>query len=236
VFREVKASDVLHTFTSPMAREIFHRCLNNYWLVPVLFLSGIYSLIRQQKYLLVLLTSAFCLLYFMALCLTFQDFIPFYTESEWMPFSIISSAPFVFYTLPRLKPGIALVVIAGIFAVRMLYILCASEKFTQRKDYIFSILQKMEHEHFTKAIVHENDRNRKILLMNWGVPTESILASALQGDKPQKNFVVIQPSDSTSIPSDPHMLVIPFGMMHDSELNGKYFEIDTTAGYKVLGY
>ncbi|MFL5771563.1 MAG: hypothetical protein ACJ75F_00305 [Flavisolibacter sp.] len=235
VFNDLKFSDLIHSFTSPMAKQIFYRCLSNYWLVPLLFFTGIYSTIRQKQYAVVILTLVFCVVYFMAVCLTFQDFIPFYMESEWMPLSIIATTPFVCYTLPQWKPRTGIAVITIIFLIRLTYIFFASEKFTERKDTLFSLLKKMDSEHLNKGIIYANDNYNKIFIMNWGVPAESILASAFRHDHPQKNFVFLPLPDTTvKIPSDPHILIVPFRTMHDSDLNKRYFEIDTSEGYRVL--
>jgi len=237
VFKDVKPKDLLYTFTSPMAKQIYHRCVTNYWLIPILFLTGIFSAIRQKKYQMVLLTVGFCAVYFMAVCITFKDFIPFYTESEWMPFSIIATTPFVFYTLPQLKNQVGITVIAIIFLTRLTYIFHSSEKFTERKDYVFSILSEMNKQRLNKAVIPEVEINLKVFIMNWGVPTESILASALHNDHPQKNFVIMPLSDTASkIPADPNLLLVPFGTMHFSELNKRYFEMDTGSRYRVLRY
>jgi hypothetical protein len=226
---------IIQAFYSPMAKEIVKRTLVNYWLVPILFFAGIYACRRKNQWRVIMLTTVFCLVYFAAICLVFTDFIPFYTESEWMPLSIIATAPFVYYLLPRLKEKTATILLAFIFSVRLVYIGASAHEFIQRKEFIANTLQTMRDQNCSKGLVTETKEDKKLLLLSWGLPAESHLASALAGDQPQLTFAVGSREDlDQRIPGDTHQFISCFENWEDKMLNHRYFSIDTIAQYRYI--
>ncbi len=226
---------IFAAFTSPMAKEIVKRSIWNYWLIPILFFSGIYFTWQQKKYRILGLTLFFSLAYFLAVCITYNDFIPFYTESEWMAGSIIFTTLFVFYVLPLLRPRSAVMILSVIYLVRLAYIGQASIKWTERKEWIYSWLDEMKSKKIHKGYIYESEENKKILIMNWGVPTESIIASALRKDHPQMSFVVDKPENiSQRMPAFTGQMIAPFETISIESLNPQYFNFDTSAQYQFI--
>ncbi len=227
--------DLLHVFDSPMAREFAKRCLTNYWIMPLLFVSGIISGIRQKQYRPVLLSAGFALVYFVVMCLTFTDFITYYSESEWMSFAIIVTAPFVYFTLPKLKPSLAVYLIAGIFLVRLGYIGMASDKFVQRKEWIYATLDTMRQKKLSKGIIYETEETRNILLQNnWSQPSESMIASALHDDNPTLTFVVDKPENIRKRMPQNNQMILDFETGEYKKMNPLYFRFDTTVSYQLI--
>jgi hypothetical protein len=225
--------DLIRSFTSPMAKAVVIKMFTTYYFIPLLFATGLWFTFKMKQYRHLILTLLFSIGYFMAGCLTFTDFVPFYIESEWMPFSIITTILFVYYVLPRIKPGIALVLLSTIFAIRLCYIVQAGQKFTERKEWIYATLDKMKQGSISKGYLFNNEKRNKLLLMNWGTPTESLLASALQGDKPNHTFVVFENPDDLKrrmVTSNKEM-VASFGSWNYQVLNDYYFNIDTLSAY-----
>lgn len=228
-------NELLQVFNSPMAREFSRRCLTNYWIMPILFAAGIYSGIRQKQYRPVLLSVGFALVYFVVMCLSFTDFITYYSESEWMSFAIIVTAPFVYFTLPRLKPGIAVYLVAGIFLVRLGYIGAASGKFVERKEWIYSTLDTMRQKKLNKGIIYENDTTRHILLQNnWSQPSESMIASALHDDNPTLTFVVDSRHNINKRMPQRNQMILDFETGYYEKMNTRYFRFDTTSSYQLI--
>jgi len=211
------------------------RTVSNYWIIPVLIIAGFYSGLRQRKYKQLVLVLAIALAYFIAMTLTFNDFAPFYTESELMPLSIIVAAPFVFYTLSTVNSKFALIIIGAIFLIRLVSIFQAREKFVERKDWIFSTLKRMKENKMTKAFIDINEISRPYYLSDWSTPQESIIASALSGDKPNLSFIVGDLNDiRTRLPSTPQQLLGSYEFWDLQSLNQKYFSFDTTSNYRQL--
>jgi len=227
--------NLMANLRSPLVKELAYRTIWNYWIVPILLLTGLAAAVQKKAYWHAALTIGFSILYLVALCLTFNDFKPFYTESELMPLSIILATPFVYYALPQLTPKVQVLLLASIFLVRLVYIGSASQKWIDRKNWLMSTLQTMRRQHISKAFVPETEENQKTLIMNWGTPTESMLASALNGDKPQSSFVVDKPGNfGNRMPPGNAYLISSFDAPSNASLNQRYFSFDTTAGYQVL--
>jgi hypothetical protein len=226
---------IFSAFVSPQAKEIIKRTLWNYWIAAILFVAGLISAYREKKYAHVLLTLAFAGAYFVAVCITFTLFIPFYSESEWMPVTIIITTLFAYYTLPKLKARNAVALVSLIFLVRLGYIGYSSQKFMERKDWIMAKLQTMRDKNIKKAIIYENAENNRILLMNWGVPTESIIASALAKDQPQLTFVIGTPENIAGrMVSEPGHMISCFEVVTNDLLNPRYFHFDAASQYEVM--
>jgi hypothetical protein len=231
----ISIKDVIGSFTSPMAKIISIKMLTQYFFIPLLFIAGIWGAWSAKKYKHLLLTAVFSLGYFVAVCLTFNDFTPFYAESEWMPFTIITTLLFVYYVLPKIKPAMATALLSIIFMVRIGYIIHSSQKFTERKEWIFAMLDKMKAQGITKGYLYENEHLNKLLLINWGAPVESLLASALKGDKPNRTFVTDTPEGikNRMVTSGKDMIYC-FNTKKYTKLNPYYFQIDTISGYKPV--
>jgi hypothetical protein len=232
---EISLQKIIHSVTSDFSKEIIRRTIWNYWLIPILLLAGIYSAIKTKVYLPVLLVLFFSAVYYVAICVTFSEFNPFYTESELMPATIILASLFVYYTLPNLKPSVVVAILGCIFLIRIAYIGYASQKWVDRKEWIGTTLKTMRERQITKGIIYEDSTNRKVLMMNWGTPTESIIASALRGDKPQLTFVVDRPENLPGrMPVDTTQMISCFETLTNSSLNKNYFVFDSTKSYQVI--
>ena len=152
-----------------------------------------------------------------------------------MPFAIITTLLFVYYVLPKIKPSITLALLSLIFIVRIGYILNASHKFVDRKEWTFATLEKMKKQDITKGYLYSTALIDNLLLMNWGTPTESLLASALSGDKPTHTFVVDNPDGiKRRMTTSNKEIISCFGTLNFDVLNDHYFQIDTTSSYKLI--
>ena len=233
--RHISWQNIVEAFHSPLVKELPKQMLLNYWLVPVLFITGVLAAWKQNARLLMALTVSYIGLYFLALCMTFRDFLPFYTESELMPATIFLAVPFVYCALPQMTARKQVLILAVIILVRLGYIASASQKWTDRKEWLMQTLETMRRQHTTKGIMYETETNKKLLLLNWGTPCESIIASALKGDKPQLTFVVDKPGNTMNrLPLNNEYMIASFEVLHYSFLNRRYFQLDTTSGYQKL--
>lgn len=231
----ISIKDVIGSFTSPMAKIVSVKMATQYFFIPILFIAGMWAAWKAKQYKHLLLTAAFSLGYFIAVCLTFNDFAPFYAESEWMPFTIITTLLFVYYVLPKIKPAMAIGLLSIIFIVRIGYIVQSSQKFTERKEWIFATLDKMKAQDITKGYLYESESLNKLLLINWGTPVESLLASALKRDKPNRTFVTDTPEGikNRMVTSGKDMIYC-FDTKNHTRLNPYYFQIDTISDYKSV--
>jgi hypothetical protein len=224
---------ILRSLYSPLARIILKKSFTTYWLVPVLFLTGLFFAIRARKYKQAILVILCSLAYLAAICIIYQDFLPFYTESELMPVTIIVTTLFVYYTIPSLRQKTILIILSGIFLFRLVNIAMASEKFTERKDWLFAELKYMREKNIKKGVIYRQEMNQKEFLSYWATPQESIIASALSHDKPNLTFIVGDSTDiSKRLPAN--TMLDAFESWDIGGLNRHYFSFDTTTTYQHI--
>ena len=227
--------DIWHSFSSPFAREFLKRSFTNYWLVPILFFWGMYSAIKWKKYQEIILIIVFGFAYFISMAITYNDFLSFYTESELMPVTIIFTAAFVYFTIPTLKIKTTLLVLCTIFLIRLVYIGLASEKFTVRKDWLFTQLKNMREKNIKKGFIYVQELRQKEFLSYWATPQESIIASALSHDKPNLTFIVGDSVDiSKRLSGNKRQMLDAFKSWDIASLNKNYFSFDTTTNYQHI--
>ena len=233
--RHISFNKSLHALGSPFAKQLLKNFLFVYWTTPLVIVIGFYLVFKQKKYNALSLVLFFTLIYFIAICITYNEFIRFSIESQVMPLSIILATPFVYYALPVLKQNLGLFVIIIIFLIRIVSIANASSKFVERKNWIYSTLKEMKEKNITKASIDRNDVDIPYYLSDWSTPQESIIASALKKDKPQLTFIVANINDlNKRIPKKNDQMLGTYETWNIQSLNRRYFNFDTTTGYQKL--
>ncbi|MGZ5286793.1 MAG: hypothetical protein ACXWB9_06400 [Flavisolibacter sp.] len=232
---QITFESVKEALTSPLAMEILTRSFTIYWLVPLLLFAGIYSAVQQKKWMPILLTIGTLSIYFVALCITFTHFLPFYMESELMPLSIIATSLFVYYTLPLMREKYAVLILALIFFVRLVYIGFAAPAWIARKEWLMDSLDQMKEQQITKGYIYEQEVHQEQLFLTWGLPSESLLASALRGEKPQRTFIITNGEIlEWKKPVLTNEIMGSFENFKAASFNPRYFQIDTSSGYVEL--
>ena len=227
------ALNIWRAVTSPTVKEILRRSLTNYWVVPLLLVWGMIALVRKRKYKLATLTITFCIAYFVCVFLTLADFLAFYTETQLAPGTVMITAPFVFYVFPDLKSKTAAFLLGFIFIVRLVYIGIASDKFVSRKQWLYSVLKDMRQRNITKGIIYAEIRTQ--VLSVWAIPEESLIASAIENDKPNLTFVVGSVKSISKIKADNRSQMISSYEAWDIDsTNRRYFDFDTTTNYQSI--
>jgi len=237
---QLNPTGIWHALKAPMTKTFFHDCIYNYWLILLIFLTGIVILIKERKWPLLLWTLLFTIGFYTLMALTYGNSLYdrhtlFYMESEWMSFSLILAAPFVFNFLPCLQARNAAWLLAFIFIVRFTYILEAAPVFTARIAFIERGLQQMRKKGLTKLVlIKENNSLDDKLLMAWGLPDESLMASVMDGDRPARTFTEMPPEQlAKGVPKDHKTMIASFQLVNE-KLNRKYFPIDTTGAYQIM--
>ncbi len=239
----VNAFNLAHIKTivsSPQFKYLAKGVIANYWLVPLLFIWGSFSLAKAKKYALLAFTAVYAAGYVCLLCITFWDVTAnrFYLESEYMPLTIMCCASFVYYTLPTLRPGTTVAVLALIFLVRVGYIVAAAAPFTDRIAILSAINNKMREKQLTKVIINPtNAAVDEALIMNWGGAVESIFVSGLKGETVQRTFLFNNNNQFTYfLTTGNDTLIGCWEKRPSSRINHQYFTIDTMVPYTTIGY
>lgn len=232
---------IIALFNGPVGAYFINNLLTKYWWVLIIFIAGVYALVKQKKYKLLWFTILSALAFYIFMGLTYGEEmldrnVVFYMESEWMTLSIIIAAPFIFYFLPSLKSGFAMAALVVIIVSRFVYIGTAAQKFTSRIHFINSALTEMKQRHITKAIVVENGTLKGKVFSDWALPMESLMLSALNGDDPHLTFVAVPAEKLPAIANTAKNDMINCFLVSSNDLNTRYFKPDTTQGYTILKY
>jgi len=232
-----KLKDLVH---SPQLHYFIWNCLHRYWLFTTLTIAGLLVLLFQRRYMLFMMTVVALCGYVGLVCITFWEEGPrWYMESEYVPLVLIGCAPFVYYLLPKIKPCYALALLAVVYTLRLVCIYHAAAPFTNRIILMDHMRDKMKEKHLTKVIISNqlSETASRSLIMTWGAPVESLYISALKGEHPQSTFIFMNPKEIMSADTTARNIFLGcFERSSDSQLNARYFEIDTTTTYKVMSF
>lgn len=210
-----------------------------YWVVPIIFISGLYSLLRDKKYWLAFITVSASILYYLIMGLTFSNTYyvhRFHIESEWMGLAVIVSAPFVFGLLPKMQAKHAALVLAVIFCTRLTYIANSSTLFVKHTNFTEQVLAKMKEKHINKLALHESAFINNALVLDWALPEESLILSAAYNEAPCRTVFILHKGFDDSTMKKKDMFIGCFHNYGPSEMNHRYFKIDTTAPYTLMTY
>jgi len=234
--------DIIDAFTKPEVIMFFCRCFTNYWLGTIVFVVSIVALLRNKKRALAVWTVVSGLGYIIIMGLTYGDLdgkaLLFHMESEWASIGIIAAAGFVFTFLPRLKYSVAAWLLTGIFVVRLVYIVAFIPAFTARNDFKQQVFSQMKKKGITKLALIEEPKLMSATILQWGLPYESTLMSAMSGDKPQLTFLFVNPDDKILLNRlhDPGNFNALWEIIPGGSLNKEYFSIGSTNAYQVMTY
>lgn len=247
-YENVHLQGVLHpslkylagTFSTPVVQMFFYRCLINYWIAIPILITGMVSLISSKQRLLAVWTVMSCIGYIMLMGLSYGDLdknvLLFHIETEWESIGIIIAAPFVFSLLPRLKTSASIAILAIIFITRMCYIATAVPAFSWRISFQERVFTEMKRKNITKLALYMEPELMKSYILDWASPYETILSSAMNGDKPEITFFFVNKADTATQETlkDPKGFHDPYAMAPPKDLNNKYFGVDTLHPYRIM--
>jgi hypothetical protein len=236
--KNLQPVDIIKTFSSPFAKEVYRHVPINYWILPIVIAAGIITLFIKKKFFLAVWTLGCTLVYFILLCLTFGGYIEFGSEAEIMAGIIIAVAPFVFETLPSIRKEVAIVIVLLIFIQRYKKFHDGSSHFSERVKCLTEINEKMKSRGLTRLVLVKKEAYGEWRWMvEWGFATESMLLSALNGEKPVRQFIVMTPDElQKRLPGKKTDVIVCFETWPVEKLDPRYFPIDTSRPYTVLSY
>jgi hypothetical protein len=234
--------DVRHAFSTPVIRMFFYRCIVNYWLAIVVFIIGMVSLLKNGEKKLAAWSFISCAGYLIIMALVYKDIdrdpTSIHIDTEWACLGIIIATPFVFSFLPTQKTSIAVGMLSIIFIVKLAYIGAALPVFSWRVHFEESVLVQMKKKGITKLALYREPGISSKMILDWAVTYESLFLSAMNGDKPQPTFFIINQEDKETQAAikNPKCYYNAFDIMPADRLNSTYFAIDTAQPYQIMSY
>lgn len=231
--------DIYGMFGTPVQQAFLGRCVTNYWAGVILFITGVTSLLLQRKYWLAIWSVLTCLGYMVIMSLTFSgwgvDAALFHIESEWLCMSVPALTPFALGYLPVGKGRKAVLFTAGVLLVRMVYIAMAATPFRWHIQFQERAFTQMEQLKENKVAFLRTEELHSNYILDWAAGYESMLASGLRGDRPQKLFAIVPPSDTAAIRSfRRNGFPSGFGMEYSMPFNHRYLDMDTVGEYRFI--
>ncbi len=234
--------DILFSFVSPVVTTFYYHLVALYSPILFVFAAGMYSLIKKNRKHKAGWTLLVCVGYVIIMGLTYGDYdgeyALFHIESEWGALSVIVAAAFVFEYLDDLKTKTVVLLLLAIFGVRIVYIYKSAKIFSDRNELKEAVLQKMKEKGFTKVALYENKKLSDDLILDWAMPEEMILASAMNGDHTQFTCRFVRTADTAALKdiAQKDKISFDFGTILYSELNTEYFSVDTSKPYVLMTY
>lgn len=190
----VHVNHIFSCFNKPIAIETWKHVFSNYTLAPIIGLAGAVGLaVRKRWAQLALMLAAFSV-YIVLLFQAFDGYLEFYTESELMPGVIILTAAFVYAVVPRINKWAVVSLLLFVCYGRLRKIHDAVGQFRARYEHIFHVLWQMQQQGIDRMVLVKPDNSVAwTYMIEWGFPTETLLASAWMGQQPQRQFLVVGP-------------------------------------------
>lgn len=239
---KISLQDIIDSFGAPVVTAFFYRCITNYWITMLVFVLGVISLIKVKEKKQLVWTLVSIVGYISIIGLTYSDFDSsialFHIESEWACLAILVAAPFVFNFLPGIKPTNAILALTTVFIVRVVYICMAIPVFSERINFQEHILAKMREKGITHLAIYKDEKVMPKLALDWSFTYESLMLSGMSGDDPKRTFCFIGKNDAKTINdiSTVGSFYNVWNTLSYKDLNRQYFNIDTTAPYRVMSY
>lgn len=222
-------------FCGQFAKVVRDRLFPYYWLVPALFIVGLITMLIQQRFLLAAVTAFLCIGYFLAVCMTFKGFLAFYSETELMPLIIPATAPFVFLTMPHMPKWLIIGTLVYLYTHCLGEIKYSSLRFIGRYLFVNDVLYRMQQKNISRLVLVKKESGADgRFMLDWGLPTETIIASALMGQYPYRQFLICTEDKlEDDLPDNNATLISCFESWPYDKLNRRYFNLDT-ASYIIL--
>jgi len=225
---------LLHT---GQAKSFGALLISNYWLAILVFAGSCLALLRNRDYLGLAVLLLFTGGYFSLVCLTFPDGydrgLRFYMESEWMAWSVIISYPLMNQLLKTRTIHLPAILLL-IFSVRLLYIFDSFDYFHARYNRLASAVRALQSANINKGFMYKDETvSKNMFIMDWGLPVESLLLSGIQEQVPHTTFKVVHDYQTRRL-SSTDSFYSSFSIQPITQLNKRYFTIDTTQHYRIL--
>lgn len=240
--REFKFS-LKNLFDSQSLRDFLaHLDDNLLLLLPLTALvTGFY--IWKKRWWTAVLTPAFVLFYCLLIMQRFlQDDRWYIQESHYQALAVFLIVPLVWDVLPGILSGFpktgkyVVVPVIILLAVRLSGIWNTSQSYTARLVYVRSLLEKTKKHEGRKFVIGEDQADRKILMMYWGLPFETLQISALESPDSARVIAIGENPDSLATrlfrDSMVTFLMIPRKAFRD--LPQDHYRMSDTSAWKKL--
>ena len=217
---------------------------NDFWLLPVsvIFISIYYLRVRAFSKLALVLSMLLGYCFFIMVSYN-ETGNWFHIESQYLPASLFLIIPLVFDVFPyclsknKFKRWVILVLLL-VVTIRIFQIYTTHFFYTDRLNYISSILEKTKSKGGTKFITDSKEIEKNKILNTWAFAYESLYLSALQSKDSTRSVCVVDSVETKGwMMNEPKVFFSVWDIVPYSHLNKNYFNFtDTTTTYKLIHF
>lgn len=218
----------------PGHKIFLKRCLDTYYLFPILLVTVIISYTRAYIYnnkkvnsplVKLILILGFCFFYILINHINDPN-TPhlFYMQVNYIGLTIPLLMPLCFDFLPQVDSKKYIIYFIGaILMIRIFTIILASEPLKKRHDWIRSTIEKTGSK---KVYVAGKNSPKDLLIQTWSIPEESLLLSSLNG-KENSSSLLIKLYNYKYVPSldSTNVFLRSHSAQSLDELNALYFDL-----------
>jgi hypothetical protein len=121
-----------HLFQLNSFKQFLHDLTGDYLLWLLIMILNLIVLLREKKYWLIASLFGITISYLLLVYTFNPGGAKFYIQNMTMPLGFMAALPFLFYFISKIKIQFAVAILALIFAIRLVVIYSAHEKFTAR--------------------------------------------------------------------------------------------------------
>jgi hypothetical protein len=222
-------SQAMHDF-------LVHRTTTFWLLGPMLLLVLGFYLGRRHwwKAALVAGSTAFYILLIMQ---RFRDDDRWYiAESHYQAVAVFLLLPLFWDIWPWIRPrSVALGALVFIALIRLLGIYRMNRPYTDRLEYVKSLIEETKVQPGRKFVIAEDQLQRRLLGMTWGLPFETWQITALESPDSVRVIGVAEDpvQAAASWPADSMVTFLMFPRQAFRDMPERYYRMRDTTGYRV---
>ncbi len=197
------------------------------------FVIGFYS--WQKRWWMAALVLATNLAYLLLILQRYLEDDRWYiAESYYQALAVFLIMPLVWDVFPRLKASAWLPVAVVLILFRLFSIYQGHRPYTERLQYVRTLLDASRACEGRKIILPAEMVQRKTLLMNWGLPFETLQMSALESPDSLRILTIVdEPSKAAILPRDSMVSFLMFPPRAFKDLPDRYYRLPDSLPYQL---
>ncbi len=191
-----------HLGEQPGWQAFIKHLFNDFWLLPASILIICFHYLRVKAYRKITLILSFMTGYCLLVMMSYNESGNwFHVESQYLPASLFLIIPVIFDVIPaysiNLKSqNLILTALILVVAIRLFQIYKTHNFYTNRLEYISSILDLTKNKNGTKFMVEAKDIDKEKILNTWAFAYESLYVSALHSPDSTRSICVVDSLNS----------------------------------------
>jgi len=230
-----------HFENIPGHKVFLRRCLDTYYLFPILLLTTVISYIRaylikhkkvKSPILKLILVLGFCFFYLLINHINDPKTQHlFYMQVNYIGLTIPLLIPLCFDFLPQMDSKKYIIYVIGIIIlIRVITIIQTSDVLKERHKWMLSAIEDSGSK---KAYVTGNDTPKDLLIQTWSVPEETLLLTSINGAENSSSLLIKLSNYKYNLSLDStHVFLRSHSAQPIEELNAGYFNLGDSIYYK----